>query len=141
MLEGGTGVMAAALASDEDTYLILEVDWNSSSVQKNLERHQYVIGDCHRLPLRDESFDVILLFEVLEHLRNPFEAVVQCACCLRPGGDAGRIRAAILARTRVVSRLLSLHRGRPSSISSICGLGSDGFLADGWPLCTDLACG
>jgi len=43
-------------------------------------------GDLHCLPLRSESADVVLLTEVLEHLRQPWNALRECHRVLRPGG-------------------------------------------------------
>jgi SAM-dependent methyltransferase len=74
------------LATEEDLYVILEVDYHSYFVQKNIDRHQYIIGDGHRLLFSDESFDVISMFEVLEHVRNPFQIFANCARWLKPGG-------------------------------------------------------
>ncbi|MPZ15836.1 MAG: methyltransferase domain-containing protein [Chloroflexi bacterium] len=38
------------------------------------------------LPFRDNSFDVILLHEVIEHVRNDRETVREAVRCVRPGG-------------------------------------------------------
>lgn len=45
-----------------------------------------VFGDASRLPVRSSSVDAVLMLEVLEHLREPREALVEAARVLRPGG-------------------------------------------------------
>jgi SAM-dependent methyltransferase len=45
-----------------------------------------IIGDCHALPLRDRSVDVICAVEVLEHLRHPAVFFGEAVRVLRPGG-------------------------------------------------------
>lgn len=39
------------------------------------ERSRIVRGDATNLPFRDDSFDTVLMFEVLEHLYNPVAAL------------------------------------------------------------------
>jgi SAM-dependent methyltransferase len=45
-----------------------------------------IAGDCYRLPFRDQSFDVVCLFSVLEHLHSPWLALKECNRILRVGG-------------------------------------------------------
>lgn len=44
------------------------------------------LGDAHRIPLADESYDLIITMQVLEHLHSPWVAVEEMARVLRPGG-------------------------------------------------------
>ena len=46
-----------------------------------------IFADASRLPLPDASIDVVLLLEVLEHLRLPAQALSEIARVLRPGGQ------------------------------------------------------
>src|SRR5438093_11100591 len=43
-------------------------------------------GDLTALPYRSESFDTVVIFDVLEHLIEPDRAVREIARVLRPGG-------------------------------------------------------
>jgi ubiquinone/menaquinone biosynthesis C-methylase UbiE len=43
-------------------------------------------GDGEQLPFRDETFDVVVMSEVIEHLMQPERAVWEVARVLRPGG-------------------------------------------------------
>jgi ubiquinone/menaquinone biosynthesis C-methylase UbiE len=43
-------------------------------------------GDIHKLPLKDGSVDVLICFEVIEHVQDPFKAVQELFRVLHPGG-------------------------------------------------------
>lgn len=45
-----------------------------------------VVGDLHDLPFKDNSFDLISLFMVMEHLHDPLIALSECQRVLRKGG-------------------------------------------------------
>jgi SAM-dependent methyltransferase len=46
-----------------------------------------VVGDGHRLPFPDGSFDVILANNVIEHLHDPVAGVAEMRRVLKPGGQ------------------------------------------------------
>lgn len=48
--------------------------------------HPDVFADASRLPFQDESIDTIVMLEVLEHLRQPREALLETARVLRRRG-------------------------------------------------------
>ncbi len=43
-------------------------------------------GSVYALPFKDESFGTVLFSEVIEHLRNPWEAIREIRRVLKPGG-------------------------------------------------------
>ena len=45
-----------------------------------------VIGDAHDLPFKDNTFDIILCTEVLEHLHTPQKAISEMQRVLKPKG-------------------------------------------------------
>ena len=47
-----------------------------------------IVGDAYRLPFRDQCFDVVCLFSVLEHLHSPWLALKECKRVLVRGGLA-----------------------------------------------------
>lgn len=48
--------------------------------------HGLLRGDAERLPLADDSVDIVVFSEVIEHLLRPERAVWELARVLRPGG-------------------------------------------------------
>jgi len=46
-----------------------------------------VVGDATRLPVRSGAVDVVFSTQVIEHVRNPEQMVMECARVLRPGGS------------------------------------------------------
>jgi SAM-dependent methyltransferase len=44
------------------------------------------VGDAHLVPFADDCFDVVTLWDVLEHLPEPHAAMAELARVLRPGG-------------------------------------------------------
>ena len=45
-----------------------------------------VVGDALQLPFNDATFDATMMFEVLEHVPDPFAAAAEMRRVLRPGG-------------------------------------------------------
>ncbi|MCL6641239.1 MAG: class I SAM-dependent methyltransferase [Candidatus Rokubacteria bacterium] len=58
-------------------------------VQAAVRRGLAVVGgDGHRLPFAAAGFDLVVLYDVLEHVRRPAEVLREVAAVLRPGGCA-----------------------------------------------------
>jgi len=49
-------------------------------------RHPAVVGDAHRLPFRNGTYDLVLATQLLEHCHTPAEVVAEVHRVLRPGG-------------------------------------------------------
>lgn len=58
--------------------------------QAALKRHKHIrrklVGDLHRLPLKDNSFDLVTANVVLEHIAEPSLLLAEIHRVLRPGG-------------------------------------------------------
>ena len=65
------------------------------------------------LPVDDESFDAVLLTQVLEHVPEPGPVLSELRRVLRPGGRLYLTRPARLGAARAALRLLPLHLGGP----------------------------
>lgn len=46
----------------------------------------FVLCDAHHLPFKDEMFDQVTMFDVIEHLQSPFNALKEAWRVLKPGG-------------------------------------------------------
>lgn len=55
-------------------------------VDTNPEYKPDIVADVQNLPFEDNSIEVILLFSVLEHVENPFDAASELYRVLKPGG-------------------------------------------------------
>lgn len=50
-------------------------------------RIPFILGDVYRLPLADSQFDAAVASEMVEHLDSPFDAIVELARIVKPGGE------------------------------------------------------
>ncbi|MCR8456023.1 MAG: methyltransferase domain-containing protein [Crenarchaeota archaeon] len=62
------------------------LDVNVDSLQHRNLRGYFVCGDAHNLPFRDSSLDVILAFELVEHLKEPEKALEEIRRTLKRNG-------------------------------------------------------
>jgi SAM-dependent methyltransferase len=74
---GGDGRYRNLLAEDGDR--VIEIDPSAGA-------HADLIGDAHRLPIRNGMAGLAVMVEVLEHLADPAAAVGECHRVLQPGG-------------------------------------------------------
>ena len=59
---------------------------NCVEFEHKIFRHTDVVGDAHRLPFRDATFDHVVALNVFEHLRDPKRAAAEIFRVLKPGG-------------------------------------------------------
>jgi SAM-dependent methyltransferase len=87
-------------------------------------RIEYKLGDALDLPYADQSFDIVVLFDVFEHVTDVELAAAEVARVLRPGGvfhcfvPCEGNRRTIFSLLRK-SRLLPIHRWKRDHIGHI----------------------
>ncbi|HKI79927.1 MAG TPA: class I SAM-dependent methyltransferase [Ignavibacteriaceae bacterium] len=66
--QGGT----ATVLSENNNLFSLDIDKTRLNFQKDFDQYIFRInGDALNVPLKDDSFDLIILQDVIEHLQNP----------------------------------------------------------------------
>lgn len=58
------------------------------AAERGLTNCRFGVGTAEDIPFPDESFDVAIIDDVLEHVRSPARAMAECHRVLRPGGLA-----------------------------------------------------
>jgi SAM-dependent methyltransferase len=83
----------------------------------NLPRHRLVSHpevDIHALPFSEDSFDLVLHSDTLEHVKNPIHALTECRRVLRPDGMLAFTTPVIIGRmTRSRTGLPPSFHGTP----------------------------
>jgi len=71
-------------------YLAIGVDVVLSALKiakkVGFPNHKFIVADAQDLPFKDNSVDVVLAFDVIEHLTSPKEGFAEIARILKPGG-------------------------------------------------------
>jgi len=82
-----SGYLSAPLAERGNTIVGLELD-PAAAREAEAFCERVLVGDVEtmELPLEPGSFDVVLLGDVIEHLRDPVAALARLRPLLRPGG-------------------------------------------------------
>lgn len=80
-LDAGAGRSAyqPILIESADTYVSLDINWKPGL---------HTAGSLLHLPFQTASFDSIVCSQVLEHVPEPQQAIMEMARCLKPGGVA-----------------------------------------------------
>jgi 2-polyprenyl-3-methyl-5-hydroxy-6-metoxy-1,4-benzoquinol methylase len=82
-----SGYLAEPLVARGNTIVGLELDPEAAGAAESF-CERVLVGDVEtmELPLEPGSFDVVLLGDVIEHLRDPVAALARLRPLLRPGG-------------------------------------------------------
>lgn len=111
----GDGTMAQLLASRAKSVTCL--DRSEKMVEAARARLAKVknvtvrLGDVHELPFEDESFDQVLLFNVLTQATTPARVVAETGRVLRPGGNLVVVTLAAHDHGEVSAAYRDLHPG------------------------------
>jgi SAM-dependent methyltransferase len=91
----GADVVALDYAEDEVVQTRATLGGMVDAGEIPIERFKGVLrGDATRLPFADDSFDVVITSEVLEHIQNDVAAIAEMVRVLKPGGTfAGTVPA------------------------------------------------
>jgi SAM-dependent methyltransferase len=103
VIEAGCGARSH-LAYPPGTQVV-GIDLLRSQLRRNVETRLLVQGDVTRLPVASASADLVVCWDVLEHLPAPQLAIREVARLLRPGGLLVLALPNILSLKGLVTRL------------------------------------
>ncbi len=89
LLEMGCGDGHLLLEAERRGYSVTGLEYSSHAAaraQAKLRRGRILVGDLANQPLPDESFDICILADVIEHVRDPRGTLQALWRKLRPGG-------------------------------------------------------
>jgi 2-polyprenyl-3-methyl-5-hydroxy-6-metoxy-1,4-benzoquinol methylase len=91
ILETGCGAGYGSLKLTERARSVVAIDYSAAALEYARDRYSgrgltYLLMDCHRLAFAEASFDLVVSFEVFEHLERPEDYLSECRRVLRPGG-------------------------------------------------------
>jgi len=97
VLEAGCGVGAQTviLARNSPEASIISIDISNESIEKarqladneGLKNVAFQVADIFELPFKDETFEHVFICFVLEHLKNPLDALQSVKRVLKKGGS------------------------------------------------------
>jgi 2-polyprenyl-6-hydroxyphenyl methylase/3-demethylubiquinone-9 3-methyltransferase len=82
----GYGLFSAAAARRGATVVSVDVGTRLVALARARSRGHGLVADACRLPARDESFDVVIASEMLEHTVEPLRVVAELARVVTVGG-------------------------------------------------------
>ena len=83
---GGTGTFAREVGRFCNALLIDDHDESLSLAMEKLGPHRVKKGSCTQIPLANQQADSITALDVLEHVEDDRQAVLEFARILKPGG-------------------------------------------------------
>lgn len=84
----GTGAFTKRLQRENHLTLGVDISFKSASqASKIVDGCHFFSGDAEKLPLIDESVDVVVFSGVLHHLPSMDNALAECMRIMKPGGD------------------------------------------------------
>jgi SAM-dependent methyltransferase len=127
LLGCGAGRHSRALRRERPNLRVHGCDLSLTAIREAVAHHDgaaYTVADALALPYRDQSFDLIVLFDLLEHVPDVGRAVDEIARLLKPGGlfhgfvpceaQPGTLFAALLG-----GRPIPIHRWKRDHVGHI----------------------
>ncbi|HTB44161.1 MAG TPA: methyltransferase domain-containing protein [Acetobacteraceae bacterium] len=133
-----SGTLREFVSMPRAQYLdVLEVNeaGNLGTILRRITGHvlaRYPEVDIHALPYRNNTFDLVIHSDTLEHVANPVHALAECRRVLKPGG------ALCFTVPTIVGRLSRTRAGLPKSYHGFPGTARDDYVvasefgADAW---------
>ena len=84
ILEAGCGSMSK-VQLNSDIYLV-GMDISEKQLARNNYLHEKILGDLHTYPIPSKKFDIIICWDVLEHLDRPRLVIENFLTACKPGG-------------------------------------------------------
>jgi ubiquinone/menaquinone biosynthesis C-methylase UbiE len=82
----GDGVQAGRIA---EAYKVVGVDLSPTRTKRAKKRvinGKFIVGDLYNLPFKSNTFDIVVLGEIIEHLHEPEKALLEINQSLKPNG-------------------------------------------------------
>lgn len=88
LLDVGCGLGYFLDAAHDAGFQVMGVEFNQGAVRTMREKYAFPVyeGSLEALPPSETAFDVITMFDVIEHLHDPFSDLQEIYRRLRPGG-------------------------------------------------------
>ncbi len=85
----GAGGMAKAVKYYRPDLDVVGIDISKKAInqaRKDPSGVKFYQGNAYKIPFKDESFDAVLMFDLLEHLEDPKRSLNEVRRVLKPGG-------------------------------------------------------
>lgn len=82
----GAGFVTSALSDAGYRMTGIDIAWGAVTAARRGGSGHFVLGNAHRMPFEDDSFDAVICSEVLEHVEDPVAVIAECSRVIRPGG-------------------------------------------------------
>lgn len=134
LLGCGAGRHNRALRRDRADLMLVGMDLSATAIREALRAGDggaYVVADAARIPAPDASYDIVLLFDLLEHVPDVDVCVAEIARVLKPGGVFHgfvplEAQPKTLFRLLTHSRRIPIHQWKHDHVGHIQRLTTEG---------------